>query len=83
MQLLEISPYKHLVSCLELHLKAGMRLNSPCNSLPDSYRTFLVHPEEGGTLSPNTTGAGMGIEMPALGLSEDLSLPAISAVYQS
>lgn len=83
MQLLEISPHKCLVSCLELHLKAGLRPKSLCNSLPESYRTFLVHPEEGRTLSPSTTGAVMGIEMPVLGLSEDLSLPAISAVYQS
>lgn len=83
MQLLEISLHKCLVSCLDLHLKAGLRPNSLCNSLPESYRTFLVHPEEGRTLSPSTTGDVMGIEMPVLGLSEDLLLPAISAVYQS
>lgn len=82
-QLLENSPHKCLVSCLELHLKAGLRPNSLCNSLLESYRIFLVHAEEGRTLSPSSTGAVMGIEMPVLGLSEDLSLPAISAVYQS
>lgn len=76
MQLLEISPHNHLVSCLKLHLKAELRPNSPCNSLP--YRTCLIHPEEGRTLNPSTTGAVMGIEMPVLDcLKTCLSLPSV------
>lgn len=68
MQLLEISPHKCLVSCLGLHLKAGLRPARLCNSLPGSYRTFLVNPEEGRTLFPSTTGAVMEMEMPVLRL---------------
>lgn len=76
MQLLEISPHNHLVSCLKLHLKAELRPNSPCNSLP--YRTCLIHPEEGRTLNASTTGAVMGIEMPVLDcLKTYLSLPSV------
>lgn len=77
MQLLEISPHKCLVSCLGLHLKAGLRPARLCNSLPGSYRTFLVNPEEGRTLFPSTTGAVMEMEMPVLRLKICLSLPSV------
>lgn len=82
-QLLEIPPQKRLVSCFGLDLKAGLRSTGLCNSLPESYRTFLVHPKGGRIVSPSTTGAAMGTEMPVLGQPEDRSLPTISAVYQS
>lgn len=71
LQLLEISPQKCLVNCFGLDLKAGLRSTGLCNSLPESYRLFLVHPKEGRMVYPSTTGAAMAIEMPVLGLPED------------
>lgn len=32
---------------LRIAFESGLRPNSLCNFLPESYRTFLVHPEEG------------------------------------